>query len=121
MTASGSRQALHQRRAASHPFKPCALQAVITSLQYNHTGTNYFNVNKDRPFNRIMDTARDIMREALPIKCIEGAILGLYFTCGQVRPAIAACPCGELGGRLGWEPRGSYGNNRCFLGVTGTG
>lgn len=42
-----------------------------------------------------MDTARDIQRDALPIKCIEGAILGLFFTCGQVRPGsmgLGICP-----------------------------
>eukprot|EP00873_Tetraselmis_striata_P010908 jgi/Tetstr1/431172/TSEL_020884.t1 len=59
------------------------IQGIISAYQYNHTPDNYFNVNKDRPFCRIMDTARDIQRDALPIKCIEGAILGLFFTCGQ--------------------------------------
>lgn len=50
--------------------------------QYNHTGSNYFNINKRRPFARICDTARDILREGLPIKCIEAVFLGLYLTCG---------------------------------------
>uniref|UniRef100_A0A061SBR0 Vasohibin-2-like isoform x5 n=1 Tax=Tetraselmis sp. GSL018 TaxID=582737 RepID=A0A061SBR0_9CHLO len=59
------------------------IQDMISSFQYNHTGTNYFNVNKDRPFNQIMATAREIVREPLPIKCIEAAMLGLYFTCGM--------------------------------------
>lgn len=51
-------------------------------VQYNHTGAYYFNINKKRPFSRIMDTAREVMRDALPIKCIEAVFLGLYLTCG---------------------------------------
>lgn len=29
-----------------------------------------------------MVTARDIMRDGLPIKCIEACFLGIYLTCG---------------------------------------
>eukprot|EP00955_Chlamydomonas_euryale_P115357 366343-Chlamydomonas_euryale.AAC.16 len=36
----------------------------------------------DRPFCRIMDTAREVLREALPIKCIEAVFLGGLLTAG---------------------------------------
>ena len=38
--------------------------------------------SKDRPFSRIMDTAREVLREALPIKCIEAVFLGALLTAG---------------------------------------
>ena len=60
-----------------------AVQAVISGLQYNHTPEGYFNLNKRRPFTRVMDTAREILREALPIKCLEAVFLGLHLTCGM--------------------------------------
>jgi hypothetical protein len=39
-----------------------ALQAFISAFQYNHTPSNYFNLLKRRPFARVMDTAKDIVR-----------------------------------------------------------
>lgn len=48
-----------------------AVQQVINSLQYNHTSGYFYNVSKSRPFSRIMDTAREALRVALPIKCLE--------------------------------------------------
>lgn len=59
-----------------------AAQAYITSLQYNHTGEQYFSINKQRPLGRVMDTAKQIMRDALPIKCVEAVFLALHLTMG---------------------------------------
>jgi hypothetical protein len=60
----------HNPQPTTHNPQP-AMQAAISSLQYNYTPANYFNVSKRRPFRRIMDTCRDILRDGLPIKCIE--------------------------------------------------
>eukprot|EP00128_Syssomonas_multiformis_P016521 Colp12_sorted_trinity150504_noHs@9280 len=57
-----------------------AIQEYMKELQYNHTGTQFFEIKKQRPMNRLMDTAKEIIREALPIKCLEAAILGIYLT-----------------------------------------
>ncbi|GIL84617.1 hypothetical protein Vretifemale_13299, partial [Volvox reticuliferus] len=59
-----------------------AVQHVINSLQYNHTPGYYYNVSKSRPFSRIMDTARETLRVALPIKCLEAVFLGALMTAG---------------------------------------
>ncbi|KAG1668633.1 hypothetical protein FOA52_002486 [Chlamydomonas sp. UWO 241] len=59
-----------------------AVQRVMSSIEYNHRPGNFYNVSKDRPFCRIMDTARDMLREALPIKCIEAVFLGGLLTAG---------------------------------------
>eukprot|EP00741_Cyanophora_paradoxa_P019965 tig00021179_g19269.t1 len=55
-------------------------QALIESFEYNFTGTNYFNVRKDRGLGRVLETAREIIRDALPIKCVEGVFLGIFLT-----------------------------------------
>ncbi|GLC54623.1 hypothetical protein PLESTB_000888400 [Pleodorina starrii] len=59
-----------------------AVQHVINSLQYNHTPGYYYNVSKSRPFSRIMETAREALRAALPIKCLEAVFLGALLTAG---------------------------------------
>merc|ERR1712070_1223745 len=60
-----------------------ALQKYISSFEYNHTNINYFNVKKNRPLARVMDTAKTITRQALPIKCVEAVFLALYLTAGM--------------------------------------
>lgn len=59
------------------------IQNYLQQLQYNHTGTQFFEIKKWRPLTGLMDTAREIIKESLPIKCLEAVIVGLYFTCGM--------------------------------------
>ncbi|GFR57979.1 vasohibin-2 [Elysia marginata] len=46
--------------------------------QYNHTGTQFYEIRKNRPISGLMESAREMIREALPIKCLEAVILGMY-------------------------------------------
>lgn len=62
--------------------KVIAVQTYIEKLQYNFTGVNYFDIRKNRPMTRILETAREITRQALPIKCVEAVFLGCYLTQG---------------------------------------
>ncbi|KAB0399797.1 hypothetical protein E2I00_002660, partial [Balaenoptera physalus] len=72
-----------------------AVQRYIRELQYppwyNHTGTQFFEIKKSRPLTgslcpydsaslppRLMDLAKEMTKEALPIKCLEAVILGMY-------------------------------------------
>ncbi|XP_005986599.1 tubulinyl-Tyr carboxypeptidase 1 [Latimeria chalumnae] len=57
-----------------------AIQRYIRELQYNHTGTQFFEIKKSRPLTGLMDIAKEMTREALPIKCLEAVILGIYLT-----------------------------------------
>lgn len=57
-----------------------AIQKYIRDLQYNHTGTQFFEIKKTRPLTALMDIAKEMTREALPIKCLEAVILGIYLT-----------------------------------------
>ncbi|XP_040286348.1 tubulinyl-Tyr carboxypeptidase 2 [Bufo bufo] len=60
-----------------------AVQRYMKTLQYNHTGTQFFEIRKTRPLSGLMETAREMTRESLPIKCLEAVILGIYLTNGQ--------------------------------------
>ncbi|XP_036437093.1 tubulinyl-Tyr carboxypeptidase 2 isoform X1 [Colossoma macropomum] len=59
-----------------------AVQNYMKNLQYNHTGTQFFEIRKTRPLCGLMETAREMIRESLPIKCLEAVILGIYLTNG---------------------------------------
>ncbi|XP_073659332.1 tubulinyl-Tyr carboxypeptidase 2 isoform X2 [Tursiops truncatus] len=107
-----------------------AVQNYMKTLQYNHTGTQFFEIRKMRPLSggrvlwskstdlpelrlaersaelrnlvppgagvlcesppRLMETAKEMTRESLPIKCLEAVILGIYLTNGQ--PSIERFP-----------------------------
>ncbi|XP_041827424.1 tubulinyl-Tyr carboxypeptidase 1 isoform X2 [Melanotaenia boesemani] len=62
------------------PSRLEAIQKYIRELQYNHTGTQFFEIKKSRPLTALMDIAKEMTREALPIKCLEAVILGIYLT-----------------------------------------
>ncbi|XP_010216788.1 PREDICTED: vasohibin-2 [Tinamus guttatus] len=67
-----------------------AIQTYMKMLQYNHTGTQFFEIRKTRPLSGLMETAREMTRESLPIKCLEAVILGIYLTNGQ--PSVERFP-----------------------------
>ncbi|XP_064599992.1 tubulinyl-Tyr carboxypeptidase 2-like [Liolophura sinensis] len=60
------------------------IQDYMTQLQYNHTGTQFFEIRKNRPLCGLMDVAKDMIKEALPIKCLEAVILGIALTNGMM-------------------------------------
>lgn len=57
-------------------------QNYINSLRYNHTGTQLYEIRKYRPLAGLMVKAKEMTKEALPIKCLEAVILALYLTTG---------------------------------------
>ena len=59
-----------------------SIQKYLNELQYNHTGMQFFEVKKYRPISGLMEVAKEIIRESLPIKCLEAVILSLYLTSG---------------------------------------
>ncbi|KAJ8308834.1 hypothetical protein KUTeg_013708 [Tegillarca granosa] len=60
------------------------IQSYMSSLQYNHTGTQFFEIRKNRPISGLLESAREMIRESLPIKCLEAVILGIYLTNGMM-------------------------------------
>jgi hypothetical protein len=65
-----SAQLRHKETNASQWLQQAVLllQRVISSLEYNHAPGYLYNVSKDRPLAAIMWTAREVLKEALPIK-----------------------------------------------------
>jgi tubulinyl-Tyr carboxypeptidase len=47
------------------------IQRYINVLEYNHTGQGFYTAKKFRGFAHVANTAQEIMREALPIQCVE--------------------------------------------------
>ena len=46
-----------------------AVQNYMITLTYNHTGTQFFETRPNSSMITLMETARSIVREAIPIKC----------------------------------------------------
>ncbi|MEE6523009.1 hypothetical protein FKM82_021724 [Ascaphus truei] len=63
---------------ATVPERVEAAQRYVRELQYNHTGTQFFEIKKSRPLTGLLDLAKEMTKEALPIKCLEAVILGMY-------------------------------------------
>ena len=63
-------------------------------MQYNHTSAYYYNVSKKRPLPAILATAASILREPLPIKCIEAVFLGMLLTQGWEDGQLQRIPVG---------------------------
>ena len=59
-----------------------SVQKYLSELKYNHTGTQFFEIRKDRPLCGLMESAKEMIRESLPIKCLEATILALHLTNG---------------------------------------
>lgn len=60
-----------------------AIQAYIEAYEYNFTGENFFNVKgvrQNQSLFRVLEVAKRVIRESLPIKCVEAVYLGIYCT-----------------------------------------
>lgn len=77
---SGESDAVAPPPPETADLKLARVQAFLCALQYNHTGTQFFEVRKSRPFHGLMETARLMIREALPIKCLEAVIVAALLT-----------------------------------------
>lgn len=53
---------------------------AFPNSRYNYTGQDYFVKKKDRGFRHVTSTAKLIIREALPIRCVDAVFLGAYLT-----------------------------------------
>lgn len=60
-------------------------QKLLSKLnqRYNYTGETFFVKKKDRGFRHVTYTAKLIIRDALPIQCVEAVYLGAFLTAGM--------------------------------------
>jgi len=56
------------------------IQKYINAFEYNHTGQTFFCMKRDRGMKHVTTIAKEIMRDAFPIQCVEGVFLGTYLT-----------------------------------------
>ena len=57
------------------------IQKYIEGFEYNHTDRpSYYDVRKTQGMYRIARTAKEIIANPLPIKCIEAVFMGVYLT-----------------------------------------
>ncbi|CBY23101.1 unnamed protein product [Oikopleura dioica] len=59
----------------------CNIKGYFNQLEYNHTGTQIFEISKLTGFSRLMEKAKFIIRCSMPIKCLEATVVGMYLTC----------------------------------------
>lgn len=57
-----------------------SIQKYLIQLQYNHTGTQFFEIKMNRSIARLYEVAKNIIKCSLPIKCLEAVVLSLYLT-----------------------------------------
>lgn len=57
--------------------------------RYNYTGEEFFVKKKDRGFRHVTSTAKLIIREALPIQCVEAVFVGAYLTADMAQVSKA--------------------------------
>lgn len=81
----------------------------MKTLTYNHTGTQFFETRPNSSMLTLMDTAKTMIREALPIKCMEAVVLSIYLTNGV--PCLGRFPINfksELPARPGMPQKFFY-------------
>ena len=59
------------------------IQSFIESFEYNYSGKPFLSMKKSRGMAHISSVSRQLLREALPIQCVEAVFLGTYLTAGM--------------------------------------
>jgi hypothetical protein len=68
-------------RSASSSSQLDSIQVMLNRLQYNFLPQTFFTLEKNRAFYRIAGTAKEILQESLPIRCLEATFLSLFLSC----------------------------------------
>ncbi|CBZ28141.1 conserved hypothetical protein [Leishmania mexicana MHOM/GT/2001/U1103] len=56
------------------------IQKQISILSYNHLPRTFFSLEKHRSLQSILFTAKEVLYEALPIRCLEATFVALHYT-----------------------------------------
>lgn len=56
------------------------IQKEISSLCYNYLPFTFFSLEKHRSLDSIVSSGKEVLQEALPIRCLEATFVGLYLT-----------------------------------------
>ncbi len=58
------------------------VQRYIEAFQYNYTGKPFIRMNKSRGVSHIHNVSKQLIKESLPIQCVEAVFLGTTLTSG---------------------------------------
>ena len=58
------------------------VQSYIEHFQYNYTGKPFIRMNKSRGISHIHNVSKQLIKESLPIQCVEAVFLGTTLTSG---------------------------------------
>ena len=63
------------------------VQRYISAFEYNYTGRTFHRARRGGGMKHLVRTAKAVMKEALPIQCVEAVFLAVYLTdgLGEVR------------------------------------
>ena len=59
-----------------------AIQRYISAFEYNFTGRTFVSLRRDKGMRHLVYTAKVLMRECLPIQCVEALFIGVHLTNG---------------------------------------
>ena len=75
----------------SIPKRIKQIQRFILQFQYNHTGVVFYATKRNRGMKHVVYTAKLIMKEALPIQCVQAVFLGVHLTNGLKSVRLDSC------------------------------
>lgn len=66
----------------SMPRRMKAIQRYLSSFEYNFTGQTFVSLRRDKGMKHLVFSAKTLMRECLPIQCVEALFIGVFLTNG---------------------------------------
>jgi tubulinyl-Tyr carboxypeptidase len=61
------------------------IQAYIESFEYNYTGKPFIRMNKSKGALHVFNVSKQLIKEQLPIQCVEAVFLGTHLTAPMAR------------------------------------
>ena len=71
------------------------IQAFIRSFQYNYSGKPFIRMNKSKGALHVFAVSRQLIKEQLPMQCVEAVFLGAHLTASMqdVERVSEECNC----------------------------
>jgi len=76
-----------------YPSLHRTIQRYISSFQYNHTGLPpFFTLRRDKGLKHVVAVSKEMIKEGLPIQCVEAVFLGVYLTMVSLKSLSMTSP-----------------------------
>lgn len=73
-----------------------AIQRYISAFEYNYTGRTFVSLRRDKGMRHLIFSAKLLMRECLPIQCVEALFIGVHLTNGIEEVSFVEIPSSFL-------------------------